>query len=183
MATNTTIEVYLNKVDKFIEGHEKLDKILIDLEDRIKVKKSHIFLLGVTFVILGLGSGYAGQLLCNAIGFLYPSYASIKAIESSHKEDDTKWLIYWVVFATFSMLESFSDLIIGWMPFYWLCKCFFLVWCMSPMNGSGIVYRTVILPIFRENEAKIDEVVNQGKEKLVELTEKTTSILEDKKAS
>ena len=80
MATNTTIEVYLNKVDKFIEGHEKLDKILIDLEDRIKVKKSHIFLLGVTFVILGLGSGYAGQLLCNAIGFLYPSYASIKAI-------------------------------------------------------------------------------------------------------
>ena len=165
MATNTTIEVYLKKVDKFIEGHEKLDKILIDLEDRIKVKKSYIFLLGVTFVILGLGSGYAGQLLCNAIGFLYPSYASIKAIgktinnvviffttenaffllsyflESSHKEDDTKWLIYWVVFATFSMLESFSDLIIGWMPFYWLCKCFFLVWCMSPMNGSGIVYR------------------------------------------
>ena len=43
--------------------------------------------------------------------------------------------------------------------------------------------RTVILPIFRENEAKIDEVVNQGKEKLVELTEKTTTaILEDKKA-
>ena len=80
MATNTTIEVYLKKVDKFIEGHEKLGKILIDLEDRIKVKKSYIFLLGVTFVILGLGSGYAGQLLCNAIGFLYPSYASIKAI-------------------------------------------------------------------------------------------------------
>ena len=164
MATNTTIEHYLNKVDKFIEGHAQLDKILIDLENRIKVKKSHIFLLGVTFVILGLGSGYAGQLLCNAIGFLYPSYASIKAIgktinsliviffipekctfpyflESSNKEDDTKWLIYWVVFASFSMLESFSDLIIGWMPFYWLCKCLFLVWCMSPLNGSGIVYR------------------------------------------
>ena len=45
-------------------------------------------------------------------------------------------------------------------------------------------YRTIILPIFRENEAKIDEVVNQGKEKLAELTEKTTTaMLEDKKDS
>ena len=62
-------------------------------------------------------------------------------LESHNKDDDTKWLIYWVVFATFSMLESFSDIIIGWLPFYWLSKCLFLVWCMSPANGSAIVYR------------------------------------------
>ena len=76
----TAIETYLKKVDNVIEGHEKLDKILTDLEERIKVKKSYVFLIGIALVVVGLGSGYAGQLLCNAIGFLYPSYASIKAI-------------------------------------------------------------------------------------------------------
>ena len=52
-------------------------------------------------------------------------------------------------------------------------------------HGSGFenklfhfVFRTVILPVFRENEEKIDKVVNQGKEKLAELAEKT---MEDKK--
>ena len=80
MAANSTLENCLNKVDKFLENHQKLNEILSELEERVKVKKSYIFLLGVTIVVLGLGSGYAGQLLCNAIGFLYPSYASIKAI-------------------------------------------------------------------------------------------------------
>ena len=86
-AASTAIETYLKKVDNVIEGHEKLDKILTDLEDRIKVKKSYVFLIGIAFVILGLGSGYAGQLLCNAIGFLYPSYASIKAIGKTISSD------------------------------------------------------------------------------------------------
>ena len=42
------------------------------------------------------------------------------------------------------------------------------------------VFRTVILPVFRENEEKIDKVVNQGKEKLAELAEKS---MEDKKST
>ena len=40
----------------------------------------------------------------------------------------------------------------------------------------------MILPIFRENEAKIDNVVNQGKEKLAELVEKTEKTLDEKKS-
>ena len=47
-------------------------------------------------------------------GFVYPAYRSIKAIETSIKDDDTQWLIYWVVFACFSVAEFFSDILIGW---------------------------------------------------------------------
>ena len=69
------------------------------------------------------------------------------SLETSHKDDDTQWLTYWVVFASFSVIESVSDIFISWMPFYWLGKCAFLVWCMSPMelNGSVVVYRQVLL--------------------------------------
>ena len=45
--------------------------------------------------------------------------------------------------------------------------------------------RRLILPVFRENEAKIDQVVKEGKEKLVELTKDTLKAddTDDKKSS
>ena len=45
-----------------------------------------------------------------------------QALESSKKEDDTRWLTYWVVFALFSVTEFFSDILLSWFPLYWLAK-------------------------------------------------------------
>lgn len=48
----------------------------------------------------------------------------IKAVESSSKDDDTRWLTYWVVFALFSVVDFFSSVVLSWFPFYWLAKVF-----------------------------------------------------------
>nr|CAD7203734.1 unnamed protein product [Timema douglasi] len=96
-------------------------------EKKSGVNRLYIFIASVIFLAIYMVFGFAAQLFCNIFGFLYPAYASLKALETPNKEDDTKWLTYWVVFAFFSLVEYFSDIILSWFPFYWLAKVQFPV--------------------------------------------------------
>jgi len=66
------------------------------------------------FVFLLILLNIGGALITHLVGFLYPAYASFKAIESSSKEDDTLWLTYWTTFGFLSIAEFFSDIILYW---------------------------------------------------------------------
>ncbi|VEN58360.1 unnamed protein product, partial [Callosobruchus maculatus] len=127
----------------------------------------------VGFVAFWLIWGFAAQLVCNCVGFLYPAYTSIKAIESRSQEDDTKWLTYWVVFAVFTIVEFFADIIVGWFPLYWLVKFVFLLWLMIPIsnNGSVILYNKIIRPYFLKHHTVIDNTINSIKENASKLLE------------
>ena len=50
------------------------------------------------------------------------SFYRFKAIESPVREDDTAWLMYWVVFASFNLVEYFTDALLTIFPFYYLGK-------------------------------------------------------------
>lgn len=131
----------------YFEKAEKLTGV-----KRIVIAQALLGLLSLYLII-----GRAAQFVCNAIGFLYPAYKSLVALETSNKEDDSKWLTYWVVFAAFSVVEFFSDILLNWFPLYWLVKVAFLLYCSAdiPTNGSMLIYNRVIRPLFLQHKKKI----------------------------
>ncbi len=64
---------------------------MVQFEQKTKVPK--VFAVsGVALVLLiMIFFNLWGDLLTNILGFVYPSYASFKAIESNNKEDDVQW--------------------------------------------------------------------------------------------
>ncbi|XP_011209720.1 PREDICTED: receptor expression-enhancing protein 5 isoform X1 [Bactrocera latifrons] len=133
------------------------------VESKTNVPRLYLFLGAAAFCALYLIFGYGAQLLCNTIGVAYPAYISIHAIESSTKLDDTRWLIYWVTYAILSLIEYFSGFLTSVIPFYWLLKCAFLIWCMLPIerNGSFVIYHSVVRPYFLKHHRAADEFIDK----------------------
>lgn len=134
------------------------------VKDATKIPKEFLVLGGgLVFVILiffGVGAG----VLCSIVGFLYPSFKSFEAIESKNKGDDIQWLVYWVVFAFFSLIESFIDFLLYWIPFYYAFKLAFLLWAMLPQTkGAKFLYDSFLKDFLKKNESRIDAAMADAK--------------------
>ncbi|XP_056460066.1 receptor expression-enhancing protein 6-like [Gadus chalcogrammus] len=164
------------RAERLLTEPSPLSSVLGRLEESTGVRRKILALGAVSLTGLYLVYGYGASLLCNLIGFVYPAYYSVKAIESENKEDDTKWLTYWVVYGVFSLGEFFSDIFLYWFPFYYAFKCLFLLWCMAPVawNGSQVIYNRVVRPLFLRHEAAVDGMMNDLSGKAMSAAEAMT---------
>jgi receptor expression-enhancing protein 5/6 len=154
------INLQLNKL------RAKLDKYpaLQQAEDATKIPKEYLAIGGsfllLSLVFFGIGAGS----LCSVVGFVYPAYKSLLAIESPTRGDDTQWLIYWVVYCFFSMIEVFTDFLLYWIPFYYAFKLAFLLWAMLPQTkGAKFLYDSFLKDFLKKNESKIDAALDDAK--------------------
>lgn len=116
----------------------------------------------VLFILLG---GHLSQFTCNLIGFAAPAYASVKAIRSETKDDDTKWLMYWCVFGWLSVLDCISWQMIPHVQIYWLWKSLVLLYLALPQtNAAESLFYHWVDPCVLWVEVKVDLVTPQKSE-------------------
>lgn len=110
-------------------------------------------------------SALLSRCLILILGTLYPAYRSYKAIKNKDVKEHVKWMMYWIVFALFTTLETFLDIFFSWFPFYYEIKILFILWVLSPATrGSSLLYKKVVHPLLIAREKEIDELIEKTKQ-------------------
>ena len=147
-------EKEISLIDKWNE-HMKIIKDKTGIPGEIV-----IFVIIVTLIIVYLNIFDADALITNLVGTIYPAFWTMKSIETN-SNDDKHWLTYWICFAFFNIIETFSGFILRFIPFYFFLKIIFLIWLFS--HGSFYVYQLLVVRIFKSFENDIDKATNSVK--------------------
>ncbi|KAG1152967.1 hypothetical protein G6F37_000491 [Rhizopus arrhizus] len=161
------IQLKLKETVNRLDGELGKFKYANEFERRTGVPKSYVALgvAGIGFVMIFFN--IAGQLLTNTISWIYPAYASFKAIESPSKEDDKQWLTYWTVIGFVQTIEYFSDILLYWFPFYYLFKTLLVLYLALPQfRGAEMLYARFVRPYLLEAQTDIDAQAEKLKSKI-----------------
>lgn len=138
-------------------------------EARSGVNRLKLLMITTAAVCGYMVTGYGTAFLSNVIGFVYPAYVTIgMTLQNPHHAAaaeeqaaigarsttvpaSSRWLTYWLVFAVILLGEQLCGPILRMVPFYFLLKSVFLIWCFLPIesNGSAYVYAACIRRYFR----------------------------------
>ncbi|KAF9980732.1 ER membrane protein DP1/Yop1 [Modicella reniformis] len=162
---------YHAQLDKELSQYPRLNQF----QAATGVPKTYLALGTGVFFFVMIFFNLAGKLLSNLLGWIYPAYRSFKALESPVAEDDKQCgfatkhyvvltpvvdamiFIFEVVYGFVAIIESFTDVLLYWFPFYFLLKTLFLLWLMIPsFNGAVIIYTRILRPFLTEHHGKID---------------------------
>ena len=136
---------------------------------------------------LCLLSGHIAGFFGGIVGLAYPTYLSIKALEAgsapaeggagcAHEKAKRELLTYWVCFSLLSLAESLVGPWVKQIQHYEAIKVGVLFWLHR--HGARSIYSKWLRPVIRENEARVETVVNevagQAEERFIALKARTS---------
>jgi len=140
------VKTHLDKYDTELNLHQ-ID-LLNQAHAKTGQKRIYLVLGAVALIITASAAIFGLAFLSNLVAF-YPLYQSFKALRTPQVDDDKQWLTYWIVYATLGLFESLIDSFFFWLPFYFIAKIVFLIWCFHPNSkGALVVYQRVLGPLF-----------------------------------
>ncbi|XP_062863251.1 receptor expression-enhancing protein 3a isoform X2 [Trichomycterus rosablanca] len=102
-------------------------------------------------------------------GTLYPAYYSYKAVRTKNTKEYVRWMMYWIVFALYTAVETITDLSLPWFPLYYVLKMVVVIWLVSPYTrGASVVFKRFLHPLLASKEREIDDYIVQAKDKSYE---------------
>jgi len=106
------------------------------------------------------------KLLSSVATFLFPVFASYKALKTSDPALLTPWLMYWVVLACVLLVESWTEFILVWIPFYPWLRAGFLLYLIAPQTqGARVMYQEYVHPFLHEHEVAIEDFIASAHER------------------
>jgi hypothetical protein len=69
-------------------------------------------------------------------------FVRASAVRSDETSVDKELLIYWIFYSSLICVEYLGYQLCNWLMFYWLAKCFFLIWLM--VSGTRLFGRFFI---------------------------------------
>ncbi|KAJ2956154.1 hypothetical protein NQZ79_g7945 [Umbelopsis isabellina] len=152
-------------------------KVFRDLEAQTKINKVYIFLGGLGLLLVLIVFNIAGELVTDAIAWIYPVIASFQAIDSPSPAANRQWLTYWSIFGAVKMLEYFLNALLYWIPYWFVIKTVFFLWLSLPQfTGAEVIYNQYKQRVSNGNGPKIDTF----KAKVSQITAKNKDILSPK---
>ncbi|ORY61432.1 pathogenicity protein [Pseudomassariella vexata] len=107
------------------------------------------------------------KFLSSIASFLFPLFASYKALKTSDPAQLTPWLMYWSVLSCALLVESWLEFILVWIPFYAYVRLLFLLYLVLPQTqGARHLYETYLHPYLAENENAIEDFIASAHDRL-----------------
>ncbi len=165
----------MEQLNKFIEPlkFQALDRMqsLKFIEEKYKVKPSIVLLIAFVVLLLLTPFLHTHAILTSIVCYLIPAYLSFLALESTDKEDDIRYLTYWIVFSVAEVSTPFLKLFFNKFTYmtFRILLTLALLHPDSPL--ASLLYNKAVKPFLSEHEKaiddKLDELTEKGKKKII----------------
>jgi hypothetical protein len=107
---------------------------------------------------------FVTDIIVTGAGVLIPAFSTHKSLQQKSPQNRLIWLRYWVVFAFYFVFKVIGDLLLCWLPFYYVAQILLILWLSSSKaSGAQIVYLYAVVPILKEREQAIDRFITRHK--------------------
>ena len=152
----TPLDTIIDNISEDFKDFEPLNNV----SRKFGVKSGQLVLCIFPIFMILILIGAQSTFVIAIVGFSYPAYMSIKALETKTKEDDLQWLTYWVVFGFMHFFEAFLGIFLPNRIMTHLNSLIliFMVWMFYPKSkGATTMYNLVVRKIF----IRVDETLQQ----------------------
>lgn len=103
---------------------------------------------------------------------MVPAYLSFLALESVDKEDDVKYLTYWIIFSIAEVSTPLFKILLSSFVYSYF-RIILTLLLLHPLTGfSNKIYYKLVEPFLKKHETTIDQnlsnLAKEGKERIVD---------------
>ena len=147
------------------------------------IRKRHVTIAVVGLMALYIGTSFFAGVVADLACLAFPTYSTIKAIESTEEEQMRRWLMYWVVYNFVSTFEYCGNIVLSLIPAFNLMKLMFLIWCMSTYtHGASLVYFKFVRPFVLRHQDQVDSVISKAASQMPNFGDKDAKDKEKKES-